>query len=374
MSVLIGADVVPSGANKEIFISGNLNDLVGAQLEGIIKAADYRIYNVETPLTDVETPIKKCGPNLIAPTATIQGYINLKADLVTLANNHILDQGEQGLLSTIKCFSDANIAHVGIGKGTNESFYPYYFDYNERKIGVYACAEHEFSIADNGKYGANPFDPLESLDQIFAASKHCDYLIVLYHGGKEYHRYPSPQLKHICHRIVEKGANLVICQHSHCIGCEEDYEEGKIIYGQGNFIFDGVNNEYWQTSFLVEIDENLKVSYIPLKKNGACVRLANEEEAEHIMKAFEERSTKVTDDEFIIEEYKKRASEMLEMYFSFFLCVNRNLIYRGLNKLSRHRFGRWFVNKMIEDRKLTLTNFIECEAHRELLLSGLKDE
>lgn len=75
-------------------------------------------------------------------------------------------------------------------------------------------------------------------------SNACDYTIVLYHGGKEHYRFPSPNLQKYCRKFIEKGANIVICQHSHCIGCEENYKNGKIIYGQGNFLFDDSDDEY----------------------------------------------------------------------------------------------------------------------------------
>lgn len=42
--------------------------------------------------------------------------------------------------------------------------------------------------------GANPFDVLESFDDVQALKEHCDYVIVLYHGGKEFYRYPSPHV------------------------------------------------------------------------------------------------------------------------------------------------------------------------------------
>ena len=102
----------------------------------------------------------------------------------------------------------------------------------------------------------------------------CDYAIVLYHGGKEYYRYPSPNLQKTCRKLVEKGADLVICQHSHCIGCEEKYQDGTIVYGQGNFLFDHGDNEYWNTSLLVQIKDDGQINYVPLKnKRIACSSL-----------------------------------------------------------------------------------------------------
>lgn len=76
---------------------------------------------------------------------------------------------------------------------------------------MYACTEHEFSIVTNYAPGANTYDPLETPDYIRSLKDKCDYLIVLYHAGKEHYRYPSPYLQKVCRKMVEKGADLVIC-------------------------------------------------------------------------------------------------------------------------------------------------------------------
>ncbi len=136
-----------------------------------------------------------------------------------------------------------NIKYAGAGNDLKEASKPFVFEKNGIKIGIYCCAEREFSIATENKAGANPFDPLFSLDHIRLLKKDVDYVIVLYHGGKEHYRFPSPNLQKTCRRIVDSGADLVVCQHSHCIGCYEDWETGKIIYGQGNFLFDDSDSE-----------------------------------------------------------------------------------------------------------------------------------
>lgn len=117
--------------------------------------------------------------------------------------------------------------------------------------------------------GANPFDFLESLDHISNLKQKCDYVIALYHGGKEHYQYLSPNLQKVCRKIIEKGADLIICQHSHCIGCYGRYNNTIIIYGQGNFIFDRPKNEYWMASLLVKVifNDGIDVEYIPIVKN-----------------------------------------------------------------------------------------------------------
>ena len=87
------------------------------------------------------------------------------------------------------------------------------------KIGIYCCAENEFSIATSQKAGANPFDSLQSFDDVYWLKKKVDFLVVLYHGGIEHYRYPSPNLQRVFRKFADVGADIVIGQHSHCIGC-----------------------------------------------------------------------------------------------------------------------------------------------------------
>ena len=243
MYFVIGADIVPTDSNMQLFVQRDMKTLIGDELISILKNAEYRIFNLETPLTDVAQPIIKHGPNLITPTAAVEGFKELGIDLLTIANNHIMDQGECGLFSTIQTLDRAEINYVGAGRNIREACRPFTFRFNGKDIGIYACTEHEFSVADDNRPGANPFDPLWSLDHVEELHKSVDYVIILYHGGKEHYRYPSPMLQKTCHRLVDKGADLVLCQHSHCIGCEEKYRDGTIVYGQGNFIFDNDDND-----------------------------------------------------------------------------------------------------------------------------------
>ena len=377
MKILIGADLVPTKSNEMHFCNGDGVALVGQELYNLLNEADYRIFNLEVPLTDTLTPIAKCGPALIAATKAVSGYKALGVDLLTLANNHIMDQGEQGLVSTIQTLKENEIAYVGAGENLQTAQKSFVLERDGHRIGVYACAEHEFSIADTNVPGANPFDPLESLDHIAELKKQTDYVIVLYHGGKEHYRYPSPMLQKICRKMIEKGADLVICQHSHCVGCEEKYLNGTIVYGQGNFIFDDSNNEFWQTSLLVEltIEDDVTLTYHPLKKQGNTVRLAQGDEAESIIQDFYHRSEQIKDPNIILERYGAFAEDMSNRYLTAMLGVNtKNIFFRVFNRLTGRKLWNWYLKTHFsKNKRLALRNYIECEAHREVILFFLKE-
>ena len=376
MKIFIGGDLVPTASNMAEFERGNTEALVDAALKALLDSAGYRMFNLEVPLTDEQTPIPKCGPNLIASTASAAGIQALGADFLTLANNHILDQGKAGLSSTVETLDRLKIAHAGTGESLEKAAAPYTFTLDGKTIGVYCCAEHEFSIATESSAGANPFDPLESPDHVAELKKSADYVIVLYHGGKEHYRYPSPKLQKVCRKLVDKGADLVICQHSHCIGCREVYGAGTIVYGQGNFLFDDCEDECWQTGLLVCLDTAQlgTVDYIPLEKRGCSVALAGENAAQ-ILEGFYARSEEIRKDGFIASTYEKVAAEEYERYMNMLQGGRyEGLAFRAINKLCGHRLKPWIMRRFYgtEEAKAKLINVMDCEVHRECFLYALK--
>lgn len=370
MNLLIAGDLVPTESNMDLFSTADTNSLLGEDLLSLWNSADERIFNLEVSLVNKENPIAKCGPNLIAPTSTINGIKALDPSLVSLANNHILDQGVEGFNSTKDVLNNNKIPFTGVGDNLSEASKPYIIKSNGLKIGIYTCAEHEFTIATQKTPGANPFDPLESLDHIYDLKQECDYVIVLYHGGKEHYRYPSPYLQKVCRKMSQKGADIVICQHSHCIGSYEQYENSTIVYGQGNFIFDYSDSEYWQTSLLIniEINNELSLEYIPIVKKKNVVRLAKSDKAKEILDLFYRRSEEILQSEFIEKQYEKFAEESIDSYL-------RGLSGLGkwTSRLDRHLLrGYLMKHKYNQKQLLAMKNHIECEAHRELMLTGLK--
>ena len=370
--IVIGADIVPTESNLDFFTRGDLHSIIPKDLLDLLSAADLCVFNLETPLTDELDPIDKNGPTLVAPTACVSGLMELGIDLLSLANNHIKDQNEKGIISTINTLKKAGIAYIGAGKNINEASKPAVYIIDGKRIGIYACAEHEFSIADEEHWGANPFDPLESLDHIYNLKKECDYIIVLYHGGKEHYRYPSPNLQKTCRKIIEKGADIVICQHSHCIGCMETHQNGTIVYGQGNFLFDKADNEFWNTSLLITITNEGKINYIPLIKTKNTVEIAKNKEADEIIQQFIHRSECIKRKGFVEEEYNLFAKDKLPDYYMSFTGKGKNLLYRVVNKISKNKFHIYMAKRYKNMMGTSVSNLIECEAHRELVLKSFK--
>jgi len=168
LKLYIGADFVPTDININLFETGNGEALVGKELYEILKQSDLNVFNLEVPLTDAKTPIVKFGNNLIASTKAVYGDRSLEPLFLTLANNHSLDQGVEGLTTTIDLLKQHDIAYGGVGSNLKEAKKPFIFEKDGVRIGFYMCTENEFTIATCHTMGANPFDVLESFDEVEA--------------------------------------------------------------------------------------------------------------------------------------------------------------------------------------------------------------
>ena len=369
MKIIIGADLVPTESNKEKFKQEKFIDFFENQLKEKWLNSDFRIFNLECPLGENLKPISKSGPNLIADSQTIKGIKSLNPSIILLSNNHILDYGQEGLNNTINLLSQNNITYTGIINSNKDKLKELYLEKDNLKIGIYNLCENEFSVATLNSKGANPLNEIKNYKEIANLKQKCDYVIVIFHGGKEYYRYPSPKLQELCRNFIDFGANIVITQHSHCIGSLEEYNNGKILYGQGNFIFDGGNDEFWNSALLLEIEitkDKINLNYIPIEKENGLIKIS---ENENIIQDFYERNEQIKDEDFIEEYYKRFANSKLNGYLNI---MNKVRFYKKIfNRVFNRKFFLKTYNKV---DCLRILNIIECEAHRELLIKGLKEK
>jgi len=150
MKIVIGADIVPTKSNAELFSAGDVKTLFGGAILDYLGSADFRIFNLEVPLCEGKgrKPIPKTGPSLIASPDSTVAMKKIGIDLLTLANNHIKDYGFDGVLDTVKALKKCGLSHVGVGSNVKEAALPYIIKNNGETIGVYACAENEFTNAN----------------------------------------------------------------------------------------------------------------------------------------------------------------------------------------------------------------------------------
>ena len=267
MKLLICGDICVTPASFSSFNDIDEGCAFGDSLP-IIKGADRAIINLECAITKSENRIKKFGPNLKAPAGTADTIKKAGFTDVMLSNNHVFDFGIEGLYDTLKELERCGLSYTGIGNDYEDSRKNYIIEHEGLRVCIVNVCEHEYSYATESRCGTRPFNEFDTMEDIRKAKADCDKVIVIYHGGKEYCRYPSQRLLKACREMVRCGADAVLCQHSHCIGSYENFEGAHILYGQGNFHFVSTCKwDNWNTGLAVCYDTKTgDIEFIPVKQ------------------------------------------------------------------------------------------------------------
>ncbi|GGH15695.1 CapA family protein [Paenibacillus segetis] len=215
---------------------------------------DLSLVNLETPVTSFGTKAEdktfvfKSSPEVL-PFMAKSGI-----DAVNLANNHILDQGAQGLLDTISHLKDNDIKYFGAGSDTKEAYAPIYIERKGIKIAICGFSRvipKSDWAAGKGKPGvATTYDSTLALKAIKTAKEHADIVLVMVHWGKERTTVLEKHQTSLAHEYIDAGADLVIGGHPHVMQGIEQYKGKWIVYSTGNFIFTKNANvpDTWETA------------------------------------------------------------------------------------------------------------------------------
>jgi len=368
MTILVAGDYCDSGRVGQNVSSGCF-DCWFCSVKPIIEVADYKIVNFEFPIVFGKgNPIFKAGPSLKGQKAAVEAIKFAGFNVCTLANNHILDQGEKCCLETKRLIEDAGMHTAGVGKNLDDASQILYLMSNEETIAVINCCEHEFSIATEKTAGANPLNPIQQFYKIQEARNHADYVLVIVHGGHEMCQLPSPRMKETYRFFVDAGADAVVNHHQHCYSGYEVYKGKPIFYGLGNFLFDweGRRNGLWNEGYMVAIsfDKERKTSYrlYPYKQcnDEPIVEIMQGED----MKLFEKKicvlNDIIADDHRLKDAWeswiKAHSSYTLMDYQPYFSRLAKSLYVKG--------FLPSFITKK---KKYSIIDHIECESHLDKL-------
>lgn len=200
------------------------------------------ILNLEGAFTTGTDKIKKRGEHLRQSKLTIEVLKKLNVKGVTLANNHIYDYGEEGLLDTIRVLDENGIQHTGAGKNIEEAIKPIELIDDGTRYHFYAMSDdYEETICISSKHssGCAPiqYEIAERFDK--AANS-----VLIFHTGFEYNLYPMPRNIKQNRRFIELGAAAVICMHPHVVQPITRYKDRTIAYSLGNFYFSSFREEF----------------------------------------------------------------------------------------------------------------------------------
>lgn len=259
IKLAFGGDIAPVTLRKYIY----------GDLANYLKVCDVRIANLEIALTNESTPLKnKIYPHKGPPEA-IDMITNDGFGIFNIANNHILDYGENALLESMTLLSKKGIPFVGSGLNIKEASKPLIINKNDVRIGFIGFTTTipiGFSATEE-KMGVYPIRVITSYEQfrnpeeypgtaqliktypveedlkklsdsVRKLKQEVDIILIYAHWGTSMTSDVHDFQRIIAHEVIDSGANAIFGGHQHVISGVEFYKECPIIYGLGNLIFD----------------------------------------------------------------------------------------------------------------------------------------
>lgn len=236
-------------------------DYLFKDVKDIFKNGDIVFGNLEAPISNYTDKNHYGTANffLVDPNI-IEVLKNANFNVLSIANNHITDHGDEAFWSTVNLLKKNNITPAGIINNIE------ILEIKGLRIAILAYSYIDDFVLS---YLYNKVDSEKKImEDIKNLRNICDKVIVSIHWGCEYIPFPSLEQIKIGRKLIDCGADVILGHHSHVIQGYELYKEKPIIYGLGNFIFDDVYIKSTRKGIIVKIDIDtnrpIKVEAIPI--------------------------------------------------------------------------------------------------------------
>lgn len=252
----------------------------GKDLQKTMKEADIFMLNNEFAYTTRGTPVPK-GYNFRAEPSKVNRLEEMGVDIVSIANNHAYDFGEDGFLDTIDTLNKANMPYVGGGANLEDAkSHIVYFIVNGMKIGYIAASQVErdepiFTKAatEDSAGVVRCFEPELVNDMIRDAKENCDFVIVYPHWGTEKVQKFEKDQQALAHSFIDAGADAVIGGHTHRLQGFEFYKGVPIFYSLSNFSFSSKVIDSCVLNLELTLDGIKQIQFIPcMENNGITIQ------------------------------------------------------------------------------------------------------
>lgn len=217
-------------------------------IKKIIGESDLVIGNLESPLIEKENKLKDTFYG--DPSFTLF-FNQCGINVLTIANNHIMEQGDKGFDKTIQCIKDAGLGVVGIVENHRSKIL--YKEIRGTCIAIAGFSDVDLhKIENNNRFAVlSKENVLYTLDEM--KQHNADIKILCLHWGDEYVHIPSPEQREMAYLFIDAGADIIAGHHPHVIQPYAKYKNGHIFYSLGNFMFDYLHSKMVRSGMVAHI-------------------------------------------------------------------------------------------------------------------------
>lgn len=244
------------------FLSEAPHNYLWGDILPLLHSTNLNIINLEAALTKSEQIVPKVF-NFKADPEKIQFLREGSIHIANLANNHVLDFAEKGLIETLETLDKANILHVGAGINADEASLPVIVEVKNVKIGILGCTDNEPSWIAKQNHPGIRYIHIGDIDaikpDILKLRSQVDILILSIHWGPNMRERPASHFVDFAHQLIDLGVDVLHGHSAHIFQGVEVYKRKLILYDTGDFIDDYYVDPFLRNDrsflFIIEINE-----------------------------------------------------------------------------------------------------------------------
>lgn len=270
--MIVGGDIMlDRGVKSRIKSLGKDYRFPFELLKETFDNADLVFANLEGSMSSVGEDTGKKYSFRFEPEAAF-GLRDAGINILSLANNHMLDWGRESLCQTTQYLDQVSIKYAGAGCDSSSAEAPATASLGNTSIAILAYTEfYKGAHATETRAGMSEFNLEKIPERIKKLKQEVDVVMVSMHWGEEYKPRANDFQVATAHALVDAGADVVIGHHPHVDQQIERYKDGWIIYSLGNLVFDQSWSQETMEAILADITLQDKkvtgVTAIPIKMN-----------------------------------------------------------------------------------------------------------
>ncbi|MEG1524729.1 MAG: CapA family protein [Clostridia bacterium] len=341
-------------------------------VQAFVSAHDIRCCNFEGAV-DHANPVvsKKAGASFLQGKTAAARVLNSGINLVSLANNHLMDYGETGLFETIRALSA--VTTLGAAETPPLAYRPFVTMINGIKLGFLALCERQNGALDGTRTsGVAWICHPAVLHNIRLLRSECTHVIILSHAGLEEADQPLPEWRSLYRQFVDAGASLIVGSHPRMPQGWEWYKNGLILYSLGNAAWAPKADASDQSALLASVtfpsSGAVKLSMRPITYRNEQIAF---DESEKTQAQLNERNRVLADDEAYASQSKRICKAFYEQvaqpdFFAITGCLPGDAWQQSKNAV------KFLIRKHALNESLLLS-ILENETYRWATAAALRE-
>lgn len=297
-TIIFTGDVLFANAFHAGYDAKGIEGVLSEELLAILQNADILMVNQEFPFSEQGTPMQDKQYTFRCEPSYVKALQEMGVDVVSLANNHVLDYGKSALKDTFKTLEEAGIPYGGAGETVDRAQEVQIIEVNGRKYGFLAASRvvpvAEWKVENSTPGVFSCYDDTRLVELVKEAREECDFLAVYPHWGVEYAEYPEEYQTAIAKNCIEAGADVVVGSHTHCLQGAEYIGDKPVFYSLGNFVFGQSIERSAVLEVTITYEGEVSYRYLPVYAEGGVTQLADGEKARQIYSYLEKLSSQTT--------------------------------------------------------------------------------